>query len=174
MVFCCTQVIDGIAALTVQTPIQIQCVQSADQESWAKWLLPTIVQTIVSLASITAGVSIAVWSFRKNRQAEHEQWTRNRQAARNEWVRDQKRVEWRELLGGLNSLYFPIALAQKMGQPLPIESSQRLLELSKCFRDRVFIDGSIQCHFMPGLLTARPDMTTGMETHDRMWNFLQN
>jgi hypothetical protein len=66
-----------------QVPVQVQCVQQAAPESWLKWLLPTIVQTVVSLASITAGVLIAVWSFRKNRQAQHEQW-----------VRDQKKAEW--------------------------------------------------------------------------------
>jgi hypothetical protein len=81
-----------------QAPVQIQCVQQTAPESWLKWLLPTIVQTVVSLASITAGVLIAVLSFRKNRQSEHEQWERNQQAGHEQWVRDHKKAEWRELM----------------------------------------------------------------------------
>ena len=70
-----------------QAPGHIQCMQQTAPESWVKWLLPTIVQTIVSLASITAGVCIAVASFRANKKTEHEQW-----------IRDQKKAEWNELL----------------------------------------------------------------------------
>jgi hypothetical protein len=70
-----------------QAPVQIQCVQQAAPESWLKWLLPTIVQTVISLLSIFAGVAIAVRSFQANRKTEHEQW-----------VRDQKKTEWKELL----------------------------------------------------------------------------
>jgi len=72
-----------------QAPIVAQCA-SPMPDPWWKWLLPTIVQTIVSLASIGAGVSIAVWSFRKNRQSEHEQWVRN-----------QKKTEWKELMSSI-------------------------------------------------------------------------
>jgi hypothetical protein len=75
-----------LANIVSQAPVIVQCPQPAP-DSWLKWLLPTIVQTVVSLLSIGAGVAIAVWSFRKNHQSEHEQW-----------VRDQKRAEWRELL----------------------------------------------------------------------------
>jgi hypothetical protein len=78
-------------------PIVLQCVP-AEPESWVKWPLPTIVQTVVSLASITAGVLIAVWSFRKNRQSEHEQWVRNQRAGHEQWIRDQKKAEWKELI----------------------------------------------------------------------------
>jgi len=70
-----------------QTPIQIQCVQQTSTESWVKWLLPTIVQTVVSLVSITAGVSIALWSFREASKKEHRAW-----------VMDQKTAEWKGLL----------------------------------------------------------------------------
>jgi hypothetical protein len=70
-----------------QTPVQVQCVQQPAPESWLKWLLPTIVQTVISLASITTGVCIAVASFRANKKTEHEQW-----------IRDQKKLEWNELL----------------------------------------------------------------------------
>jgi hypothetical protein len=80
-----------------QTPCALQCVQPA-AESWLKWLLPTIVQTVISLLSIGAGVGIAVWSFRKNRRSEHEQWVRNQKAGHEQWILDQKRAEWRELL----------------------------------------------------------------------------
>jgi hypothetical protein len=69
------------------SPAQIQCVQQPEPESWVKWLLPTIVQTVISLLSIFAGVAIAVRSFRANKETEHEQWTR-----------DQKKTEWKELL----------------------------------------------------------------------------
>jgi len=69
-----------------QAPVVVQCAPVAT-ESWLKWLLPAAVQTVVSLLSIAAGVMIAVWSFRRNRQSEHEQW-----------IRDQKRTEWKEIL----------------------------------------------------------------------------
>jgi hypothetical protein len=59
----------------------------AAPEPTLKWLLPTIVQTVVSLLSIFAGVGIAVRSFRANKRIEHEQW-----------IRDQKKAEWKELL----------------------------------------------------------------------------
>jgi hypothetical protein len=71
-----------------QAPVVVQCAQAVP-ESWVKWLLPTIIQTIVSLASITAGVWIAVASFRANKGKEHTQW-----------ILDHKRAEWRELLKG--------------------------------------------------------------------------
>ena len=59
----------------------------AARESWLKWLLPSLVQTVVSLASIAAGVWIAHWSFTETS-------SRNRA----EWQRDQLRAEWKELL----------------------------------------------------------------------------
>jgi len=86
--------VDTVAA----TPETIRCVQQPAPESWAKWLLPTIVQTVVSLASIGAGVGIAFWSFRRNRQSEHEQWLRNQKAGHEQWIRDQRKAEWRDLL----------------------------------------------------------------------------
>ncbi len=86
-----------LVSSVAQAPAVVQCAQSTP-ESWLKGLLPTIVQTVVSLASITAGVLIAVWSFRKNRQTENEQWIRNQKAAHDQWVRDQKVVEWKDLI----------------------------------------------------------------------------
>lgn len=83
------QIASYVASLVnqaAQTPLVVQCPQ-VPPDPWWKWLLPTIVQTVVSLLSIGAGVAIAVWSFRRNIRTEHEQW-----------LRDQKRNEWRELL----------------------------------------------------------------------------
>jgi hypothetical protein len=82
---------------TAQAQSAVQCVQAASEPT-LKWLLPTIVQTVVSLASISAGVLIAVWSFKKNRQLEHEQWFRDQKVGHEQWVRDQKKEEWKELL----------------------------------------------------------------------------
>jgi hypothetical protein len=92
---------DSMVAFSVgqvtQAPVIVQCAQAAP-ESWLKWLLPTIVQTVVSLASIAAGVLIAVCSFRANKKSEHEQWLRNQEAGHVQWIRDPKKVKWRELL----------------------------------------------------------------------------
>lgn len=68
-----------------QTPV-VQCVTAAP-ESWIKWLLPTIVQTVVSLASIAAGVWIALWSFRSTSKSDHKRR-----------VLDQKKAERGQLL----------------------------------------------------------------------------
>jgi hypothetical protein len=73
----------SLANAAPQQQVPVQCVLQPPPDSW---LMP-IIQTVVSLASITAGVCIAVASFRANKRAEHEQW-----------IRDQKRAEWRELL----------------------------------------------------------------------------
>ena len=75
---------------SAQNPLHVQCLMQTPPEPWIKWLLPTIVQTVVSLASIGAGVAIAVWSFRKNHQTEHERW-----------IRDQRQLEWNQLLGAI-------------------------------------------------------------------------
>jgi hypothetical protein len=150
MMLVCAHFVGPILDQIEQAPIVIQFPQVAP-ESWLKWLLPTIIQTVVSLASILAGVGIAVWSFRRNRQSEHEQWVRNQRAGHEEWIRDQKRAEWRELLDKLNAVYFPMALAKQSKQALPLEGSQKLFELSQCFSDRVFIDRSILSKFQSRL-----------------------
>ena len=94
----------SMAALFVdqlaQAPVQIQCVQQSTPESWLKWLLPTIVQTIVSLLSIFAGVCIAVRSFRANKTSEHEQW-----------IRAQKKEEWKDLLAQIAEIEHEIPIA---------------------------------------------------------------
>ena len=78
----------------VHSPVQIQCVQQTSPESWVKWLLPTVVQTVVRLLSIFAGVGIAVRSFRANKKSEHEQW-----------IRDQKKEEWSALIRGVANVF---------------------------------------------------------------------
>jgi hypothetical protein len=87
MIFHAVSLIAALVGELVQAPIHVQCVLEQAHDPWWRWLLPTIVQTVVSLASITAGVLIAVWSFRKNRQSEHERW-----------IRDRKIEEWKDLL----------------------------------------------------------------------------
>ena len=87
----------SIAAFFVQQAPQPQCIVKCVQgapDSWLKWLLPTIVQTVVSLASITAGVVIAVWSLHATSHRDHKRW-----------VLDQKRAEWKELLVGLSETF---------------------------------------------------------------------
>jgi hypothetical protein len=91
----------------VQAPVQIQCVQQTAPESWLKWLLPTIVQTVVSIASITAGVGIAVASFRANKKTEHEKW-----------IRDQKKAEWSQLLECAANINRIVYLGQTMNREI--------------------------------------------------------
>jgi hypothetical protein len=86
-----------------QAPVQIQCVQQTLHESWMKSMLPTIIQTSISLASIGAGVGIAVWSFRKNRQSEQKQWARNQKTEHQHWIRDQAKAEWSAVLSCLTT-----------------------------------------------------------------------
>jgi len=78
--------IAALAAGTAQSPPGVQVVLQRAPDPWWKWLLPTVVQTVISLLSIGAGVAIAVWSFRRNRETEHVQW-----------ARDQKRAEWQKI-----------------------------------------------------------------------------
>lgn len=87
-----------------QAPIVVQC-GPPTSDPWWKWLLPTAVQTVVSLLSIGAGVAIAVLSFRKNRKSEQNQWVRNQRAAHIQWIRDQKQAEWGALMRGLADTY---------------------------------------------------------------------
>jgi hypothetical protein len=114
-----------------QAPVVAQCPQAAP-ESWVKWLLPAIVQTVVSLISIAAGVGIAVWSFRRNRQTEHEQW-----------VRDQKLGEWRELISAVASVedLIPILIDEK----LDLDAlKQAILRVVPYLRNRLFINKELQ------------------------------
>jgi len=120
---------------TAQTPVVVQIQQTAT-ESWVKWLLPTVIQTIVSLASITAGVWIAVASFRANSRKEHAQW-----------ILDQKKAEWRELLDMLNADKPHITSLSKSHHNEPIEiqfdTAQWVHNVNKIFMDRLFIDENI-------------------------------
>ncbi len=87
MVFHTVTMIATLADGAAQATIQVQCALQQATDPWWRWLLPTVVQTAVSLLSVVAGVAIAVWSFRRNRKTEHEQW-----------IRDQKRSDWKQLL----------------------------------------------------------------------------
>jgi hypothetical protein len=111
-----------------QAPIVVQCVQKDEPESWAKWL-PTIVQTVVSLASITAGVLIAWRSFLATSEKDHRRW-----------LLDQKKAEWRELLDVLGRTYFPLALAAQSGQGLPTHHVAVVNRAMRIMKDRLFID----------------------------------
>jgi hypothetical protein len=91
-----------------------------------------IVQTVVSLLSIAAGVGIAVWSFRRNRQTEHEQW-----------VRDQKLGEWRELISAVASVedLIPILIDER----LDLDAlKQAILRVVPYLRNRLFINKELQ------------------------------
>jgi len=128
-----------IAALLVDqlayAPVMIQCAQSAPEPEW-KWWISALAPWIGPLLSGVVGIYVAWKVF-------HWQGKKDR----GQWIWDQKRVEWRELLSGMNSVYFPMALAKQMKKPLPLDGSQRLLELSQCFQDRVFIDAVILTKF---------------------------
>jgi hypothetical protein len=113
-----------------QTPVQIQCVQAAPEPT-LKWLLPTIVQTLISLVSIGVGVGIAVWSFRKNRQSEHEQW-----------IRDQKKCEWKELLQTASGIEAVIPAVAKIQERYDLVSEclpQRIAQLQAVRASCVFL-----------------------------------
>jgi uncharacterized membrane protein YhaH (DUF805 family) len=118
-----------------QAPVQIQCVQQATPESWLKWLLPTIVQTVVSLLSIFAGVCIAVRSFRANKKTEHEQW-----------IRDQKKVEWSALLRGVANVFHIANFNTLNGwngnkaNRIATELEQALEEISIACANCIFLD----------------------------------
>ncbi|HTW80863.1 MAG TPA: hypothetical protein VME23_15055 [Terracidiphilus sp.] len=138
MIFHTVSITAFLASQVNQAPIVVQCAPPAPGPWW-KWLLPTIVQTVVSLASITAGVWIAVASFRANKRKEHEQW-----------VRDQKKTEWSGLLraaaqirkimppGLMNSLERATLIRE--GLKLPLQEFESIaagcIFLSDFFSDR--------------------------------------
>lgn len=117
-----------------QGPVVVQCAQ-ATPESWVKSLLPTFVQTVVSLASITAGVWIALWSFRASGKREHERW-----------VLDQKKAEWREILEAIKVCedYLPITGVIQEEIPVGVKKDayQRTRRVQQLFYDRMFVDHS--------------------------------
>jgi hypothetical protein len=122
-----------------QAPVQIQCVQQSTPESWVKWLLPTIVQTVISLLSIFAGVAIAVRSFQANRKTEHEQW-----------VRDQKKAEWKEIVEALNKcrmylpqVYHQHSFDQESVALLGFDPESEARELESLFNSRLFINSDL-------------------------------
>jgi len=111
-----------------QAPVVVQCPQAAP-EWWVKWLLPT---SVVGLLSIAAGVGIAVWSFWRNRRTEHEQW-----------VRDQKLGEWRELISAVASVEDLIPI--KIDEKLDLDAlKQAILHVVPYLRNRLFINKDLQ------------------------------
>lgn len=126
---CLTQMIPSLAA---QTPVQVEIVQRALPESWVKWLLPTIVQTTMSLASITAGVWIALWSFGATSKRDHRQW-----------LRDQRKEEWKELLINIAEIEFEIPILFT-GAPDHTKFEKAVLEILPRLRGTVFIYSDLE------------------------------
>jgi hypothetical protein len=120
----------SIAAFFLQQTPQTQCVVQCEAQS-SIWM-----QLLVSALPSLLALGVAWFAFWLNSR-----WNRK------QWVLDQKKAEWRGLLDKLNSVYFPMALAKQMKKPLPLNGSQRLIELSQCFQDRVFIDAAILSKF---------------------------
>ena len=119
------------AGQATQAPVVMQCPQAV-LEPWVKWLLPTNAQTVVGLLAIVAAVGIAVWSFRRNRQTEHEQW-----------VRDQKLEEWRELISAVASVEDLIPI--KIDEKLDLDAlKQAILRVVPYLRNRLFINKDLQ------------------------------
>jgi len=115
-------------------------------------LAQAIVQTAVSLLSIAAGVGIAVWSFRRNRQSEHEQF-----------VRDQKQAEWKEILGKFRSvgeLYFPHIQNDEVNLPTLVQRFRGAhVSLDGLTEQYFFIsEGLVPVSVQLGQLTYRLDM----------------
>lgn len=84
MVFHLAGMIGALAGQVQQAPVVVHCVlpPSADSE-WKQWIQP-----ILNLVSIVAVAGIAIWSFGATSRKEHRRW-----------VLDQKKVEWKALLG---------------------------------------------------------------------------
>jgi len=127
-----------------QAPSAANCVPFAPEPT-LRWLLPTIVQTVVSLLSIFAGVLIAVRSFRANKRTEHEQWVRNQEAGHEQWIRDQKKAEWRELLDAINVCQDSLPLVDLLGRNAPVnidvvQAYEKVRKLQQILFDRLFID----------------------------------
>jgi len=109
-----------------QGPLVVQIPQ-LESDPWFKWLLPTIVQTIVSLLSIGSGVAIAVRSFRANRRSEHEQW-----------IRDQKKAEWKELFSIISRIEQEIPVIYS-GIPSHENLEATVLGILPLLRGQIFI-----------------------------------
>ena len=141
MIFHAVSMTAVLAGQAAQVPVVLQCTP-ATLDPWWKGLLTTVVPTVVSLLSIGAGVEIAVWSFKKNRRSEQEQWERNQQAAHKQWILDNKKQEWQKL----------ISLAAKLEFHMPSVSIGGVLtnavkgdELSEHLR--AFTQSTLECVF---------------------------
>lgn len=125
-----------------QTPVVVQCAQAAP-ESWLKWLLPTIVQTVVSMLSIFAGVAIAIRSFRANTRSEQRQWERNQRAAHGQWTRDQRKAEWKELLQQLADIEHKIPVIIT-GIPDHKDLEPAVMSVLPLLRGTIFINQALE------------------------------
>jgi hypothetical protein len=130
MVLRTVKLIAALAESAVQASPQFQVVMQQPSDPWWKWLLPTVVQTIVSLLSIAAGVLIAVWSFRTNRKTEHEQW-----------IRDQKKAEWSMILTHLSAadVKLPHVFKNTEWKSLRAEVLPALREVLPAMRNALFL-----------------------------------
>jgi len=147
-----------IAALvgeSAQTPLHVQCVLQSTPDPWWKWLLPTLVQTIVSSLSIGGGVVIAVWSFRRNRQTEHEQW-----------LRDQRRAEWGDLLDKVGAVSVAMTI-DRPKQQMSDSLMNAVIELTQCLDARMFIDQEVLDRSYAGLTECLEMLSDGMLPKER-------
>ena len=120
----------------------VQCTQAAPEPT-LKWLLPTIVQTVVSLVSVAVGVGIAVWSFRRNRLAENEQWLRNEKAGHEQWIRDQSKAEWRDVLAKIAKIEHEVPILI-IGLPTHEQLTTIVLDVLPLLRSTIFIYSELE------------------------------
>lgn len=120
-----------VAGAVQQNPVVVQFAQNpvpvlvqTVPESLAIWLLHFLAQLLVSIIPVAGGVCIALWSFKKNRQSEHEQW-----------LRDQKKAEWHELLELLNSSMLPLAKKDHIND----DAIKSITSFQLCLSSRIFI-----------------------------------
>lgn len=135
-------------------PVVVQC-PPTPPDPWWKWLLPTLVQSIFSLFSIAAGVAIAVWSFRRNRQTEHEQY-----------FRDHRRAEWRELLDKIGAVSVAMTI-DRPKQQISDRLRDSLVELAQCLDSRMFIEQQILGRFYAELTECLEKLSDGLLPKER-------
>lgn len=113
-----------------QAPIVLQCAP-ASPDPWWKWI-------IQSAIPVAGGTLIAVWSFVRNRQSEHEQWIRNQNAGHEQWVRDQCKAEWKELFSRIANIEHEIPVIVT-GIPTHEDLESIVLDVLPLLRSTIFI-----------------------------------
>jgi hypothetical protein len=158
------------ASQTPQARCVVQCA-SAAPDSWLKWLLPTIVQTVISLASITAGVLIAVWSFRKTKELTEWSFRATSERDHERWILDQKKSEWRKILTICNEIDEQYLLPYKQDETL-----DALIERVRGLHSRVRSQSG-KYVFISDTLNSEPlrfsDYTQGIEQIIERWEALR-